>query len=70
MNTGISIAATVSLVLCGRSVAQQGDNEWLHYGGGQWNERHAKLTEIIKRNVAHLVRASGSSYTRWISAPR
>ena len=31
------------------------DKEWLHYGGNQWNERHATLTKISKRNVAQLV---------------
>jgi glucose dehydrogenase len=31
------------------------DKEWLRYGGNQWNERHATLTKISKRNVAQLV---------------
>ena len=31
------------------------DKEWRHYGGSQWNERHAALTQITKRNVANLV---------------
>jgi PQQ-dependent dehydrogenase (methanol/ethanol family) len=30
-------------------------DEWPHYGGNQWNERHAKLTKITRRNVARLV---------------
>jgi len=28
------------------------DTDWPHYGGTQWNERHATLTKITKRNVA------------------
>jgi glucose dehydrogenase len=31
------------------------DKEWLHYGGSQWNERHAALKQITRRNVAQLV---------------
>jgi PQQ-dependent dehydrogenase (methanol/ethanol family) len=31
------------------------DKEWPHYGGNQWNERHAELKQITKRNVAQLV---------------
>jgi alcohol dehydrogenase (cytochrome c) len=30
------------------------DKEWLHYGGNQWNERHAELKQITKKNVAQL----------------
>jgi PQQ-dependent dehydrogenase (methanol/ethanol family) len=31
------------------------ENQWPHYGGNQWNERHAELTKITKANVAQLV---------------
>jgi len=36
----------------GGANAQQ---DWPHYGGNLWNERHAKLTKISKGNVAHMV---------------
>jgi PQQ-dependent dehydrogenase (methanol/ethanol family) len=35
-----------------QSDAQQ---DWPHYGGTQWNERHATLTKITTGNVAHMV---------------
>jgi PQQ-dependent dehydrogenase (methanol/ethanol family) len=31
------------------------DNQWPHYGGNLWNERHAKLSKITRSNVANLV---------------
>lgn len=35
------------------SVAVSQD-DWLHYGGNQWNERHAELKQITKKSVVNL----------------
>jgi len=43
----------LSLPLVGTNAFAQDD--WPHYGGNQWNERHANLTKITKRSVARLV---------------
>jgi alcohol dehydrogenase (cytochrome c) len=54
MNREILTAVLIlSLPLAATNAFAQ--DEWPHYGGNQWNERHAKLTKITKRNIAHLV---------------
>jgi len=37
------------------NVSIAADKEWPHYGGSQWNERHADLKHITRRSVADLV---------------
>jgi len=53
----IFVSTTMSLVLCGLLIGSSAlaQDEWPHYGGNQWHERHAALTKITKGNVAHLV---------------
>jgi glucose dehydrogenase len=48
----ILVSAAISLVLFGSAVAQ---DQWPYYGGNQWHERHAKLTQITREIIAHLV---------------
>ncbi len=38
------------LAVIGYSAVAQ--HEWPHYGGNQWNERHATVSQITKDNVA------------------
>jgi quinohemoprotein ethanol dehydrogenase len=45
----------VALAFCYANVSIAADKEWPHYGGNQWNERHAELSQITKRNVANMV---------------
>jgi hypothetical protein len=48
----LSVSAALFVSLTSTAFAQDG---WLHYGGNQWNERHATLTQIDKESVARLV---------------
>jgi alcohol dehydrogenase (cytochrome c) len=47
-------ALALALTILGCSAVVAADKEWLHYGGNQWNERHAGLKQITKKNVARL----------------
>lgn len=47
--TAAVLAGAGSGALSGQST------DWAHYGGTQWNERHATLTQITTENVVHLV---------------
>ena len=49
----VFVALAVGLLVATQGVAQ--DTDWQYYGGNQWGERHAQLTQITTRNVAHLV---------------
>ena len=48
-------ALALALTILGSNAVVAADKEWLHYGGNQWNERHAELKQITKENVAQLV---------------
>jgi PQQ-dependent dehydrogenase (methanol/ethanol family) len=54
MNRHVS-ALVASFLLVLFSAAGAADESWVHYGGNEWNERHATLSKITKRNVANLV---------------
>lgn len=47
--TAAVLAGAGSDALSGQST------DWAHYGGTQWNERHATLAQITTDNVAQLV---------------
>ena len=46
-----TVAAMLIVVGCGMTAAA----DWVHYGGNEWNARHAKLHKITKKNVKNLV---------------
>ena len=46
-----TVAAMLIVVGCGMTAAA----DWVHYGGDEWNARHAKLHKITKKNVKNLV---------------
>jgi alcohol dehydrogenase (cytochrome c) len=49
----LPVLSVLLLPLVGTDASAQ--DQWPHYGGNQWNERHAELKQITPRNVADLV---------------
>jgi glucose dehydrogenase len=52
-----TITFLIAAVLTGASYGTFSgqSTDWAHYGGTQWNERHAAFTQITTDNVAQLV---------------